>query len=151
MLPSIIVSAPQMRMPELPPLPPGVPELADLLRQQIDLLKHQINVSKAIYAQGDSSARWKSLMARWADDFPDIGRDCKRVLPMVERAYLTKMKEVTERLEEADADDLENDFTLGEFLDRYGTRLQQLAGIMHQLAPLADNAPPPAVPPAPAE
>lgn len=148
MLPSIIVAAPQMRMPDLPPLPLGVPELADLLRQQIDLLKHQINVSKAIYAQGDSSARWKSLMARWADDFPDVGRDCKRVLPMVERAYLTKMKEVTDRLEEADTDELENDFTLGEFLDKYAIRLQQLAGIMHQLAPLADNAPPPAAPPA---
>ena len=151
MLPSIIVAAPQMRMPELPPLPLGVPELADLMRQTIDLQKHQIGVTQAIYAQNDSSPKWKSLLARWSDDFPDIGRDCKRVLPTVERAYLNLMQQVTERLEEADVDELENDFTLGEFLDRYGPRLAQLAGIINQLMPLADNAPPPAppVPPAP--
>lgn len=146
MLPSIIVAAPQMRMPELPPLPLGVPELADLLRQQIDLQKHHINVSQAIYAQHDSSPKWKSLLSRWSDDFPEIGRDCKRVLPMVERAYLNLMKEVTERLDSADVDELENDFTLGEFLDRYSTRLAQLAGIIQQLTPLADNAPQPTPP-----
>ncbi len=133
-------------MPELPPLPLGLPELADLQRQAIDLQKHQLHVAQAIYAQHDSSPKWKSLLARWSDDFPTIGRDCKRVLPMVERAYLNLMKEVTDRLEDADVDELENDFTLGEFLDRYSSRLAQLAGIINQLTPLADNAPPPPPP-----
>ena len=147
MLPSIFVAAPHMQMPELPPLALGVPELADLIRQSNDLQKHQIHMAQAIYAQHDSSPKWKSLLARWSDDFPNIGRDCKRVLPTVERAYLNLMQQVTERLDESDVDELENDFTLGEFLDRYGTRLAQLAGIINQLMPLAENAPPP--PPAP--
>ena len=137
-----------MKMPDLPPLPQGVPELADLLRQQIDLQKRQIQIAQAIYSQHDSSPKWKSLMARWSDDFPNVGRDCKRVLPAVERAYLNLIQQVTQRLEESDVDELENDFTLGEFLDRYGTKLAQLAGIINQLTPLADNAPP-AEPPAP--
>jgi len=140
MLPSIIVAAPQMRMPDLPPLPVGAAELADLLRQSIDLQKEQIYIARGLYAQNDHSPKWKALQARWADDYPEIGRDCKQVLPVVERAYLNLMKEVTERLAECDTDELENDFTLGEFLDRYGSRLGQLAGIMNQLTPLAENA-----------
>ncbi|MFO0935064.1 MAG: hypothetical protein U0798_00930 [Gemmataceae bacterium] len=143
------MSAPSMKMPDLPPLPQGVPELADLLRQSIDLQKRQIQIAQAMYAQHDASPKWKSLLTRWSDDFPTIGQDCKKVLPAVERAFLNLMQQVTQRLEEADVDELENDFTLGEFLDRYGTKLAQLAGIMNQLTPLADNAPPVEPPPPP--
>jgi hypothetical protein len=60
-----------------------------------------------------------------------------------ERAFLTAVKEVTDRLTETSAEDLENDFAIGEFLDKHTTRLSQLAGIINHLTPLAENAAPP--------
>ena len=140
MFPSIIVAAPQLRMPDLPPPPTGAAEIADLLRQSIDVQKDQVHATRSLFAQQDSSQKWKAFLTRWQTDFPDIGADCKRILPTVERAYLNILREVTDRLADTDSDELENDFTLGEFLDRYGTRLGQLAGIINQLSPLAENA-----------
>ena len=41
-----------------------------------------------------------------------------------------------------DPEDLDNEFVLAEFLDKYGMRLSQLGTIMGQLAPIAEAAPP---------
>ena len=38
-------------------------------------------------------------------------------------------------------DELDNEFALGEFLDRYGIRLGLLGNILGQLGPLAEAAP----------
>lgn len=143
MLPSIIVSAPAVRLPELPPPTPSSSDLGDLLRQLIDVQREQVHLTRGLLAFHDSSPKWKALLTRWQEEFPDVGLDCKRVLPTVERAYMTLLKEVTDRLDDTDADELGNDFTMGEFLDRYGTRLNQLAGMINQLLPLAENALPP--------
>jgi hypothetical protein len=48
--------------------------------------------------------------------------------------------ELTERLNDA-GDDLDNDFSLQEFLDRYGMRLAQLGTILNLVAPLSEAGP----------
>jgi hypothetical protein len=150
MLPSIIVAAPPFRIPELPPPPNGsIGELTELVRQQSELLKEQNHYLRMLVAYNDASPKWKAILARWQEEFPDIGQDCKRIIPTVERAYFNLLREVNEKLSDVDDNELENEFTMGEFLDRYNTRLAQLSGILQHLNPLADNAPPP--PPAPAE
>ena len=58
------------------------------------------------------------------------------------------IKELTNRLKPEDPDDLENEYTLNEFLDKYGIRLGQLATILSQVGPLAEAAPAPEAPPA---
>jgi hypothetical protein len=105
--------------------------------------KELLAVQRTQAAAQDGLARWRAFLARWQTDFPDIGMACKLVLPLVERAYLNLIRELTDRLREEDGG-LDDDFALGEFLDRYGMRLNQLATILGQLAPLADAAPPPA-------
>ena len=64
---------------------------------------------------------------------------CRQVLPVLERAYLSLLGELTEKLA-AEPDALADEFVLSEFLDRYGMRLGQLANILGQVAPLADAA-----------
>ena len=59
---------------------------------------------------------------------------------MVERAYLNLIRELTDKLREGGGD-LDDEFVLGEFLDRYGMRLNQLGTILGQLGTLADAAP----------
>ena len=66
-----------------------------------------------------------------------IGAACKQVLPQLERAYLTLIRELTDKLA-SEPDALGDDFLLSEFLDRYGMRLGQLGNLLSQLAPLAD-------------
>ena len=63
------------------------------------------------------------------------------MLPVVERAYLKMIQELTDRLRGEDGG-LDNEFVLAEFLDRYGMRLGQLGTIIGQLGPLAEAAPP---------
>jgi hypothetical protein len=122
-------------------LPPPPVDQNDALRQLLEVQREQLAVLKAQAAAADSNARWKAFLARWQTDFPDIGAACKQVLPVVERAYLTLMQDLTDRLKEDPGDPLDSDFGLGEFLDRYGMRLGQLGTILSQLGPLADAAP----------
>jgi hypothetical protein len=60
---------------------------------------------------------------------------------MLERAYLGLIRDLTDRVNSSDETDLDEEFALSEFLDRFGIRLGQLGNILSQLAPLAEAAP----------
>ena len=127
----------------MPEPPPSQAEVVDLLKQLLDVQREQVNLLKAQQAAQDQGARWRAFLARWSGEFPEVAAHCKEVLPALERAYLALNREMTERLRGDDADDLENEYALGEFLDRYGVRLGQLGNIIAQVGPLAEAAPPP--------
>ena len=134
---------PPMMLPLPDPVSPGR-EIADLLRQVVSLQQEQIGLLKVQLAGQDSSAKWRSFLSRWESEFPQIGPACKQALPVLERAYLGLVQELTERVNSGDAAELNDEFVLGEFLDRFGIRLGQLGNILGQLAPLAEVAPAPA-------
>jgi hypothetical protein len=134
---SLYVTPPMVRLPD----PPPPADAADLLRQLLEVQREQLGVLRQQAAQSDGAARWRAFLARWQDEFPGIGPACKTVLPVVERAYLTLVQELTDRLLDDAAEPLENEFVLNEFLDRYGMRLGQLGTVLSQLGPLADAAP----------
>jgi hypothetical protein len=136
---SLIVAAPPVRLPDPPGPPAAGHDLADLLRQTLDVQKEQLAVLKAQAASQDGLARWRAFLARWEAEFPGIGGTCRQVLPLVERAYLGLIRELTDKLK--DGGDLDDEFVLGEFLDRYGMRLNQLGTVLGQLGTLADAAP----------
>jgi hypothetical protein len=133
---------PPMLLPPPEPTPPAR-EIADLLRQLVGLQQEQIGLLKAQVAGQDNGSKWRSFLARWEDEFPQIGAACKQALPTLERAYLGLVRELTERVNASEAAELDDEFVLGEFLDRFGIRLGQLGNILSQLAPLADAAPAP--------
>jgi hypothetical protein len=134
--------SPPMLLPMPEPTPPAR-EIADLLRQLVGLQQEQIGLLKAQAAAQDNGSKWRTFLARWECDFPGIGGACRQALPALERAYLGLVRELTERVNAAEAADLDDEFVLGEFLDRFGIRLGQLGNILSQLAPLADAAPAP--------
>ena len=138
----VYVLPPALTVHALPETPPA--EVADLLRQLIALQQEQVSVLKAQQqaqqtqqANQDGSARWRSFLSRWESEFPGIGAACKQALPMLERAYLSLVRDLTDKLL-AEPDALSDDFMLSEFLDRYGMRMGQLGNLLSQLAPLAD-------------
>jgi hypothetical protein len=119
--------------------PPEVPtnELTELLRQLVTLQQEQVSLLKTQQANQDGGARHRSFLARWEAEFPGIGTACKQALPALERAYLSLVRELTDKLT-AEPDALTDEFVLSEFLDRYGMRLGQLGNLLSQFAPLAD-------------
>jgi len=139
------MNAPLYVTPPMPiPLPepsPSAREIADLLRQLIGLQQEQIGLLKTQVANQDNSSRWRSFLARWEQEFPNIGSACKQSLPVLERTYLSLIRDLTERVNSSDGDALDDEFILSEFLDRFGIRLGQMGNILSQLAPLAEAAP----------
>ena len=73
-------------------------ELADLLRQLVAIQQEQMSLLKVQQVNQDGGARWRSFLARWEDEFPGIGAACRQVIPALERAYLTLVREVTDKL-----------------------------------------------------
>jgi hypothetical protein len=119
-----------------PPPPAGEP--VELLRQLVEVQRQQLAYLQAISAAHDAGARWRAYVNRWREDFPDLPGACREAVPVLERTYGKLMAELTEHLRDQGGDALDNDFTLQEFLDRYGMRLAQLGTILNLVAPLAE-------------
>ncbi len=118
----------------------GATETVELLRQILEVQREQLTYQRTAAAAHDMTARWRAFLNRWQPDFPDLADGCKKALPHLERCYGQLLRELTERLNDGDENGLENEFTLQEFLDRYGMRLAQLGTILNLVAPLADAA-----------
>jgi hypothetical protein len=135
--PLFVTPAGPVQIPESPF--PGA-EIADLLRQSIDLQREQVQLLRQQQAAGDNVSRCRAFLAKWNDEFPDVGPACKQSLPALERAYLALLSDLTDKVKEL-GDDLADDFVLSDFLDRYGIKVNQLGGIINQLGPIADATP----------
>ena len=120
---------------------PANPDVADLLRQILEIQREQLACLRASAAAHDTAARWRAFLSRWQQELPDLSEGCRKAMPQLERSYGHLIHELTTRLNE-DAYDLENEFSLQEFLDRNGMRLAQLGTIINLIAPLGEAAPP---------
>ncbi len=117
-------------------------ETITLLRQMVEMQREQLNLIRAIVAAHDATARWKGFLGRWQEDLPDLGLACREALPVLERTYGGLLMELSEFLRQNGMNALDNDFSLQEFLDKYGVRLAQLGTIVNLVAPVAEAVPP---------
>jgi hypothetical protein len=115
-------------------------EITDLLRQLLETQREQVALLRNNATAHDPGQRWRAVLSRWQNDFSNLPTACKRVLPQLERAYIALIAELTERLQYEEDDAIGNEFALGEFLDRFGMRLNQLGSILTLVGPLADIA-----------
>ena len=114
------------------------PEALEVLRQMLEVQREQLACAKTAAQAHDTSSRWRAFLTRWKDDFPGLSEACRKALPALERCYGQLIVELTDHINAEDDPSLENDFTLQEFLDRYGMRLAQLGTILNLVGPLAD-------------
>lgn len=132
-----VTSAITTSVPTAPPTAGTTPETVELLRQILEVQKEQLAYQKAAAAAHDMAARWRGFLSRWQQEFPDLSEGCRKALPALERGYGQLIKDLTDRLNDDD-ENLDSDFALQEFLDRYGMRLAQLGTILNLVAPLAE-------------
>src|SRR5580704_16666862 len=111
-------------------------DVTDLLRQMLAVQQEHLAFARAVQ---DAGARWRTVLNRWQGDFPDSPAACKHVLPLLERAYIDLVAELTNHVKDQ-TDALANEYTLAEFLDRYGVRLNQLATLLNVVGPIAEVA-----------
>jgi len=135
------VTGPTATAPQPPALQSVPADGLELLRQILEVQKEQLALTRAVALASDAGHRWRSFLARWQAEYPDLAGTCKEVLPQIERAYMELMHDLATRLRD-DGDGIDNEFTLGEFLDRYGMKLGQLGTILHLVTPLAEAAAP---------
>jgi hypothetical protein len=124
--------------PPLNAAPPPATETDAILRQLVEIQREQLASLKALLSAHDGAARWRAFLARWRNDFPELSDACKQAMPVLEKMYGKLIAEMTEHLSQNNAEDLDNDFTLQDFLDRYGIRLSQLGTILNMVAPFAE-------------
>jgi hypothetical protein len=120
------------------PHPAAPQETLEVLRQILEVQREQLAYQKAAAQAHDMSSRWRAFLSRWKEEFPGLSEACKKALPALERTYGQLIVELTDHLNVDENDALDNDFTLQEFLDRYGMRLAQLGTILNLVGPLAD-------------
>jgi hypothetical protein len=113
-------------------------ETLDLLRQMLEVQREQLAQLRVSVAAHDVGARWRAFLERWQTDFPHLSGACRQAIPVLEHTYGKLIAELTDHLSRQGEEALDNDFTLQEFLDRYGMRLAQLGTILNLVAPLAE-------------
>jgi hypothetical protein len=123
-----------------PPLP-STNETVDLLRQILEVQREQLEQLRASAVAHDSGSRWRAFLNRWHEDFPELSSACRHALPILERSYGGLIAELTDHLCQNGTNALDTEFSLQEFLDRYGMRLAQLGTILNLVAPLAEAGP----------
>lgn len=114
-------------------------EVTDLLKQILETQREQLHFARQAAAQADHMARWRAYLARWQQEFPGLSEGCRASIPKLERAYGQMIADLAEKLSE---DDIDSEFALQEFLDRYGIRLAQLGTLINLVGPLAEASPP---------
>jgi hypothetical protein len=123
-----------------PPAPPAAETSADLLRQLLDVQREQLGViTTAAASQNEgNAARWRNFFSRWHEDYPHLPSSLSEALPSVERAFLRLMDEMARYLKDEETAGLDDDFTLGEFLDRFAIRAGQIGSILNLLGQMTE-------------
>ena len=127
-------------LPNQNQMPTSAPDLTALLGQLIEVQREQVGLLRSLVAVHDATPRWRAFLARWNEEYPEVGGRCKTSVPMLEKAYIGLIADLTEQLHRADGDGLDNEFILNEFLDRYGMRIGQLGTLLSVIAPIAEAA-----------
>lgn len=126
---------------EKPGLPADATDLTLAVRQLLEVNIEQAALLRNILASQDQATRWRNFLNRWEESLPGLGTTCRKAFPVLEGAFARSIQEITDHLAR-EGEDLQEEFCLQEFLDRYGNRITQLATLMNLVGPLAEAASP---------
>ena len=108
------------------------------LSQILEVQKEHLNHARAT-AQ-DNLSRWRQLLTRWQNEYPEFADHCKKAYPLMEKSYVQLLSTMVEQLAQEGDESLDSEFAVQEFLDRYGMKLGQLSHLLSIVGPLSEAA-----------
>jgi hypothetical protein len=106
-------------------------QLLEVQRQQLDLSRETVQVSR------EQRARQGAELERWQVGHDHVLDACRDTLGRLEQVHASLMGELANYVEENHENLLEGDFSLSDFVDRFGPRLAHLNTMLAVLRPLA--------------
>jgi hypothetical protein len=106
-------------------------QLLEVQRQQLDLARETVQVSR------EQRARQGAELERWQAGHDHVLDACRDTLGRLEQVHAALMGELANYVEDNHENLLEGDFSLSDFVDRFGPRLAHLNTMLAVLRPLA--------------
>jgi hypothetical protein len=106
-------------------------QILESQRQQLELVREATQVAR------DQRARQMAELERWQTGHEGVIERCKEALGQLEHVHASLMTELTSYVDDNYDNLLEGDFSLSEFVDRFGPRLAHLNTMLAVLRPLA--------------
>lgn len=110
----------------------------EMLRQMGEMQKVQLELAKENTAFArEQRARQVAELEKWQQSHESVLEDCKDSLARLEVVHAAVMRDMAEHVADNHENLAEGDFSLSDFVDRYGPKLAHLNTIMSILRPLA--------------
>jgi hypothetical protein len=106
-------------------------QMHEMQRQELELLRESTQFAR------EQRTRQGSEIERWQQGHEGVIDACKDSLGRLEQVHSALMRELTAYVEDNYENLLEGDFSLSDFVDRFGPRLAHLNTILAVLRPLA--------------
>jgi multidrug efflux pump subunit AcrA (membrane-fusion protein) len=110
----------------------------EVQRQQLEMQRQQLEISRELLqVNREQRARQGSELERWQAGHEPILETCKETLGKLEQVHAALMSELANYVDDNHENLLEGDFSLSDFVDRFGPRLAHLNTMLAVLRPLA--------------
>jgi hypothetical protein len=110
----------------------------DVMRQTFELQRQQLELTReTVQVNREQRARQGAELERWQAGHEFVLEACKETLGRLEQVHASLMNEMAGYVEENYENLLEGDFSLSDFVDRFGPRLAHLNTMLAVLRPLA--------------
>jgi hypothetical protein len=108
--------------------------LVEMQKQQLELTRETVQMAR------DQRQRQGNELERWHQAHDGGLEACKMALGQLEQVHASLMREMTGYVDENHDNLLDGDFSLSDFVDRFGPRLAHLNTMLAVLRPLAAGA-----------
>jgi hypothetical protein len=110
----------------------------DLQRQMVEMQRQQLDLSRELaQLSREQRARQGAELERWQNGHEPVLESCRETLGRLEQVHASLMGDLANYVEDNHDNLLEGDFSLSDFVDRFGPRLAHLNTMLAVLRPLA--------------
>jgi hypothetical protein len=110
----------------------------ELQRQQLEISRQQLEIShELLQVNREQRARQGAELERWQASHEHVIDSCRETMGRLEQVHSSLMGELANYVEDNHENLMEGDYSLSDFVDRFGPRLAHLNTMLAVLRPLA--------------
>lgn len=105
-------------------------------QEMINLQRELLNHMRALHAENIN--RWRTILGRWEEHYPELPGNCKKIYPIMEKAYLSMLDNLSQELVDEGKDAFDSEYALQDFIERNGQKLGQFGHILNVIGPISE-------------